>query len=74
LIDLDKLVSATEGFNGSDMTNMLDSVEDISILRGMKTGEKFVTGADFEETFCKVSSSVQREDIERLKEWRAENG
>lgn len=73
-IDLDMLVSATEGFNGSDMTNMLDSVEDISILRGMKTGEKFVTGADFEESLRKVSSSVQREDIERLKEWRAENG
>ncbi|MBQ8302637.1 MAG: AAA family ATPase [Clostridia bacterium] len=73
-IDLDRLVGETEGFNGSDMTNMLDSVEDLSILRGIKTGEKFVTGADFDEALKKVSSSVQREDIEKLKDWRAENG
>lgn len=72
-IDFDGVVAATNGFNGSDMTNLLDSVEEISALRGISTGEKTVTQADFDKALQKVTSSVQREDIEKLLDWKNAN-
>ena len=71
-IDMDALVAATEGFNGSDISNMIDRVEEISILRGIDSGEKYISYADFELALSEIPSSVQREDIEKLMEWKAE--
>ena len=72
-VDLDAVVSATNGFNGSDMTNLLDSVEEISALRGISTGEKSITQNDFTAALERVTSSVQRDDIEKLLAWKNEN-
>ena len=71
-IDMDTLVAATEGFNGSDISNLIDRVEEISILRGIDSGEKYISYADFELALSEIPSSVQREDMEKLMEWKAE--
>jgi SpoVK/Ycf46/Vps4 family AAA+-type ATPase len=72
-IPYEEIVDKTEGFNCSDITNLLDEVEEISMLRSLKTGVKCVLPEDFDAAFLKVRSSVQREDIERLREWTSEN-
>ncbi|MCH5162063.1 MAG: AAA family ATPase [Clostridiales bacterium] len=72
-VDLDVIVERTNGFNGSDMSNLLDRVEEISALRGIKTGEKCIKHEDFETALEQITSSVQKEDIERLLAWNGEN-
>ncbi len=72
-VDLAALVEATNGYNGADMTNFLDRAEEISALRGVQTGEKALTAADFAAALEQVSSSVQSEDIEKLLEWKGSN-
>lgn len=73
-IDINEIVEKTNGFNGSDMTNLLDCMEEISALRGIKTGEKSITHADFIAALERTPSSVQREDIEKLLDWKNANG
>ena len=72
-INVDELADKTNGFNGSDITNLLDRIEEISIVRGIRTGEKFICNDDLIEALGNVHSSVQMEDIVKLKEWRLEN-
>ncbi len=72
-LDIDGVVEKTNGFNGSDMTNLLDCAEEISALRGVKTGEKSMTQDDFDGALQRVTSSVQRDDIEKLLEWKSAN-
>lgn len=72
-IDIASIVEKTNGFNGSDMTNLLDRIEEISALRGIETGEKSITQNDFNDALEQITSSVQREDIEKLLEWKNSN-
>ena len=72
-IPYDTVVDRTEGFNCSDITNLMDKVEEISIRRGFKTGEKSILKEDFDEAFAEITSSVQKADIEKLMEWTNEN-
>lgn len=72
-VDVEYIVQKTNGFNGSDMTNLLDRVEEISALRGMTTGKKSVMQEDFLSALEQITSSVQREDIEKLLEWKRDN-
>lgn len=72
-VDVSYVVEKTNGFNGSDMTNLLDRVEEISALRGVETGEKSITQNDFTAALEQVTSSVQKEDIEKLLEWKNSN-
>ena len=72
-VDMDAIVEKTNGFNGSDMTNLLDRVEEISALRGIETGEKLICQEDFDIALTQITSSVQKEDIEKLLEWKGEN-
>ena len=72
-IDIDYVVEYTNGFNGSDMTNMLDKVEELSIIRSIEEGSKYITSSDFENALTIVKSTVQRTDIEKLKDWNQEN-
>lgn len=72
-IDMDSVMEQTNGFNGSDITNLLDRIEEISIIRGIRTGEKFIGNDDFTEAMKDIHSSVQLDDIVKLKEWRQEN-
>lgn len=72
-VDIGFVVDKTNGFNGSDMTNLLDRVEEISALRGIETGDKSITQEDFNNALEQITSSVQREDIEKLLEWKNSN-
>lgn len=71
-ISLDEVVEKTNGFNGADISNLLDRVEEVSILRGIESGKKFVAQSDFAQALETVKSSVCKEDIVRLKAWKKE--
>lgn len=73
-LDVEAVVEATNGFNGADLTNLLDRTEEVSALRGIATGAKSVTQADFERALSEITPSVQKEDIEKLLEWKKNNG
>ena len=72
-VDIAWAVAETNGYNGADMTNFLDRVEEISALRGVTTGVKTIEKRDFEEALTQVTSSVQSEDIEKLLAWKGDN-
>lgn len=72
-IDLDLIVEKTNGFNCADVSNFLNSVEEVSLVRAMKTGEKFIQNNDFLLVLRKSVSSVQADDIIKLDAWRKEN-
>ena len=71
--DFEKAVEATNGFNGSDITNLLDKIEEISVIRSVITGEKVITANDVEKALEEIHSTVQADDIVKLKEWKGEN-
>lgn len=73
-IDLDLLVQSTNGYNGADITELLDKIEELSILRGIETNDKSICMADFQTALEQIESSVQVEDIEKLKNWRENVG
>ncbi|MBO7177925.1 MAG: ATP-binding protein, partial [Clostridia bacterium] len=62
-IQYEEIVEKTEGFNCSDIANLLDKIEEISIIRGVKTGVKSIIPQDFDEALEEIKSSVQRADI-----------
>jgi AAA+ superfamily predicted ATPase len=72
-LDVAHIVEETSGYNGSDMSNILDRIEELSIMRGIKTGEKYIDNCDFEQAIADIHTSVQTDDLVKLKEWRAEN-
>lgn len=73
-IDFDHIVEATNGFNCSDVTNLLSVVEEISMRRAFEnSGLKTICNEDFNIALNSVSSSVQKEDIIKLREWRKAN-
>ena len=69
-VDVDGVVAATEGYNGSDIGNYLDKVEEISIMRGLRGGGKYIGNEDFLAAAEQVRSTVQKADIARLMEWK----
>ena len=72
-IDLDKIVSLTEGFNCADVNNLMNIVEEASVFRAFKTSVKEINNNDFLTALKKVHSTVQADDIAKLSAWRAEN-
>ena len=73
-INIDAIVAATENFNGADMGNLLDEVQEVSIMRSATGERKEITQADFDAVLAKITSSVQKKDLQKLEEWREENG
>ena len=73
-IDINKIVEKSQGFNGADVSNLMDVVQEISIMRAVRTGEKALLEADFNDAFKKVTSSAQIKDLEKLNEWKNLNG
>jgi|GEM_PF-3118139 SpoVK/Ycf46/Vps4 family AAA+-type ATPase len=73
-VDVSRIVEETNGFNGADLSNLFDRVEEISALRGIETGEKRIDDYCFTQALSQVKSSVQREDIEKLLDWQQKNG
>lgn len=72
-IDVDYIVESTKGFNGSDITNILDKVEELSIIRSIKEGSKYISANDFNLALELIKSTVQKDDIEKLNEWNISN-
>ena len=72
-IDIDLIVEETKGFNGSDMTNLLDKIEEISIIRNSITQLKYICMDDINKSLSEIHSSVQIEDIEKLTKWKEKN-
>ena len=72
-INVDAVIERSNGFNGSDITALLDKAEEQSALRAIRTGEKKLCNEDFDEAFEHVTSSVQSEDIEKLLAWKDAN-
>ena len=73
-LDVGLIVEKTKGFNGSDITALSDRAEEISALRCIGSDRKDLRLSDFEQALEKVSSSVQGSDIEKLIEWKNNNG
>ena len=73
-IDAAQVVEKTEGFNGADMANLLDEVQELSALRSAKTGVKEILQEDFDRALEKITSSVQEKDMQKLREWKEQNG
>ena len=74
VIDYDKIVRRTNGFNGADVTNLLDEAQEISIMRAAAGKNKSLSQEDFEKALNKITSSAQAKDLEKLAEWRKNNG
>ena len=72
-IDIAMAVEKSNGFNGSDLTALLDKAEEQSALRAIETGEKKLCNEDMTAAFEKVTSSVQSDDIVKLLEWKGSN-
>lgn len=72
-IDINAIVDATVGFNCSDIVNLLGKTEELSIRRGLLTGEKYICGEDFDNAIKETNSSVQVDDIVKLTEWMPNN-
>ena len=73
-IDYDEIVRRTNGFNGADVTNLLDEAQEISIMRAATGKTKTLSQEDFDTALNKITSSAQVKDLQRLAEWRKENG
>lgn len=72
-VNVEALTENTNGYNCSDISNLLDRIEEISIIRGIKTGEKYIADEDFTTALSEIHSSVQADDIQKLRDWREEN-
>ncbi len=72
-ISFDEIVEATNGFNCSDITNLLDRVDEISAVRAVESKQKYICMDDICVALKEISSSVQIDDIEKLMQWRSQN-
>ena len=70
--DFEKVVSVTDKFNGSDVTEFCDKLKDYALQRTIETGvESKVSNEDVALTALKVHSSVQVEDIKKIAKYQA---
>ncbi len=72
-IGKEQIVKDTEGFNCSDITNLMDRVEEISIIRGIEKNIKTISMDDFSLALTEICSTVQKDDIEKLLSWTEDN-
>ena len=73
-VNIDAIVAATENFNGADMGNLLDEVQEVSIMRSARGEAKVINQADFKNVLSRITTSVQKKDLKKLEEWKNENG
>lgn len=69
-IQLDSIVQRTNGYNCADITSLLERVDEISAIRAIRNNIKIINMEDFESALKEIKSSVQFDDIKKLKEWR----
>ena len=72
-VDIENFVESTNGFNGSDITNVLDRIDEISAIRGVRTGNKYICQSDINRALLEIHSSVQADDIDKLIAWKEQN-
>lgn len=73
-IDYDEIVKKTDGFNGADVANLIDEAQEVSIMRAATGKTKTLSQEDFDAALNKITSSAQAKDLQKLAEWRKENG
>lgn len=73
-LDIEEIVEATKGYNGADMTGLMEKVKELSINRAMSEGIKVIKKEDFSIALTTIKSSVQPADVEKLTEWKTING
>lgn len=73
-LDYDEIVKKTNGFNGADVANLIDEAQEVSIMRAATGKTKTLSQEDFDTALNKITSSAQVKDLQRLAEWRKENG
>lgn len=70
--DFEKVVSVTDKFNGSDVTEFCDKLKDYALQRTIETGtESKVSNDDVILTAQRVHSSVQVDDIKKIAKYQA---
>ena len=72
-IDIPLMVERTNGFNCSDISNLLDHIEEISAIRSIEGTNKYIDNFDCLKALDEITSSVQEEDIRKLEEWKEIN-
>lgn len=73
-LDISEIVEATAGYNGADMAGLMEKVKELSINRVIDEGIKIIKKEDFSTAISIISSSVQQADIDKLTEWKRQNG
>ena len=86
-LDMDELARSTDGYTGSDITNICRDACMMSMRRAVagKTAEEIrnlkqddiespVTMADFQESLRKVQRSVASSDLLKFEKWKEEFG
>ena len=69
-LDYQKLSSATDGFNGADITEFCEKLKMLAINKSIKDGkEHLISMDDAIKVSNSIKSSVSYEDIERLKQF-----
>ncbi len=71
-VDIAEIVRITEGFNGSDVCEFCERLKDNPIRKSIEAQGKVlfkISNADIEYAKEKVKSSVQKQDIDNLKEF-----
>lgn len=74
-IDVERLATETEGFNGADVEYVCEKAKEIAIQRIIKAemkNKKFIM-EDFENALKEVHSTVTKRDIARLENWEKEH-
>ena len=70
--DIEKVVSLTDKFNGSDVTEFCDKLKDYALQRTIEAGvESKVSNEDVLLTAERVHSSVQLDDIKKIAKYQA---
>jgi len=75
-VDLDRLAEMLEGYNGSDIRDIVYDAYMRTVRDYFKTGEgpRPVTMRDFEEAIKRRKPSVNRETLAMLEEWTRKHG
>lgn len=68
-IDYEYIVEKTEGFNGADIANLIEEVQEYSIMRSIETNKKIICFDDFLVALNKIVPSVNKDDLLKYQEW-----
>jgi SpoVK/Ycf46/Vps4 family AAA+-type ATPase len=73
-VSFEQIAKLTEGYNGSDIDELCERLKNGPILRAIKSGnpDEAISLDDVASTLAKMITSVQKEDIEKLKSFEQE--